>query len=123
MPVELLGQSADELREFAASIGEREYRAAQLYHALYAERRFDFAAMTNLPAAFCVRVLPKRRASRFRESRAGLLPWTGRFDTCSRSARKTRSPRKSRPSSCPRKAARRFAFRPRRAAPSTAISA
>ena len=51
MPVELLGKSAEELREFVASLGERPFRAAQLYHALYAERRFEFAAMTNLPAA------------------------------------------------------------------------
>ncbi len=51
VPVELLGKSAEELREFAASLGERPFRAAQLYHALYAERRFDFSAMTNIPAA------------------------------------------------------------------------
>ena len=51
MPVELLGKSAEELRDFAASLGERPFRGAQLYHALYAERRFDFAAMTNIPAA------------------------------------------------------------------------
>ena len=50
MPVELLGKSAEELREYVASLGERSFRAAQLYHALYAERRFEFAAMTNLPA-------------------------------------------------------------------------
>jgi 23S rRNA (adenine2503-C2)-methyltransferase len=49
--VELLGKSAEELREFVASLGERPFRAAQLYHALYAERRFEFAAMTNIPAA------------------------------------------------------------------------
>jgi 23S rRNA (adenine2503-C2)-methyltransferase len=49
--VELLGKSAEELRDFAASLGERPFRGAQLYHALYAERRFDFAAMTNIPAA------------------------------------------------------------------------
>jgi 23S rRNA (adenine2503-C2)-methyltransferase len=49
--VELLGKSAEELREYVASLGERPFRAAQLYHALYAERRFEFAAMTNLPAA------------------------------------------------------------------------
>jgi 23S rRNA (adenine2503-C2)-methyltransferase len=47
----LLGKSAEELREFVASLGEPAYRGAQIYHALYAERRFDFAAMTNLPAA------------------------------------------------------------------------
>lgn len=51
MPVELLGKSAEELREFAASLGERPFRAAQLYHAIYSERRFDFAAMTNIPSA------------------------------------------------------------------------
>jgi 23S rRNA (adenine2503-C2)-methyltransferase len=51
VPVELLGKSAEELRDFAASLGERPFRGAQLYHALYAERRFDFAAMTNMPAA------------------------------------------------------------------------
>ena len=41
----------EELREFFASLGERPYRAAQLYHALYAERHFDFAAMTTFPGA------------------------------------------------------------------------
>ena len=51
MPVELLGKSTGELREYFASLGERPFRAAQLYHALYAERRFEFSAMTNMPAA------------------------------------------------------------------------
>jgi 23S rRNA (adenine2503-C2)-methyltransferase len=32
-------------------LGEAAYRGAQIYHALYAERRFEFGAMTNLPAA------------------------------------------------------------------------
>ncbi len=50
MAVELLGKSAEELRAFVTSLGEPAYRSAQLYRALYAERRFDFAAMTNLPA-------------------------------------------------------------------------
>lgn len=50
MPVELLGKSPEELREFVVSLGEKPYRGAQIYRALYAERRFDFAAMTNLPA-------------------------------------------------------------------------
>ena len=48
----LLGKSQEELRAFAASLGEPPYRGAQLYHALYAERKFDAAAMTNLPAKF-----------------------------------------------------------------------
>lgn len=50
--VNLLGQSADDLRAFAQSLGEPAYRGAQIYHALYAERRFDLANFTNLPAAF-----------------------------------------------------------------------
>ncbi len=51
MPVEMLGKSAKELRALAAEWGEPAYRGAQVYHALYAERRLEFAAMTNLPAA------------------------------------------------------------------------
>ena len=51
MPLELLGKSQSELRDWMASLGEPAYRGAQLYHALYAERRFDFAAMTSLPQA------------------------------------------------------------------------
>jgi 23S rRNA (adenine2503-C2)-methyltransferase len=47
----LLGKSAEELRAFMQELGEPAYRGAQIYHAMYAERRFDFAAMTNLPAA------------------------------------------------------------------------
>jgi 23S rRNA (adenine2503-C2)-methyltransferase len=73
VPVELLGKSAEELRDFAASLGERPFRGAQLYHALYAERRFDFASMTNMPAALRERlasadggrITPPRIARRF----------------------------------------------------------
>src|ERR1700756_3109220 len=49
-PENLLGKSPEELRAFLGSLGEPAYRGAQIYHALYAERRFDFAGMTNLPA-------------------------------------------------------------------------
>jgi len=49
--VEILGKSQQELREWMAALGEPAYRGAQVYHALYAERRFEFTAMTNLPAA------------------------------------------------------------------------
>ena len=49
--MELLGKSKDELREFCAALGEPAYRGGQIYHAIYAERKFDFAQMTNLPAA------------------------------------------------------------------------
>ena len=47
----ILGKSAGELREFAQALGEPGYRGRQIYHALYAERRTDFARMTSLPAA------------------------------------------------------------------------
>jgi 23S rRNA (adenine2503-C2)-methyltransferase len=49
-PRNLLGKSPEELRAFLESLGEPAYRGAQIYHALYAERRFDFASMTYLPA-------------------------------------------------------------------------
>src|SRR6266851_3554757 len=56
MPTELLGKSAQELRAFCAALGEPAYRGKQIYHALYAERRFSFSAMTNLPAALRTRL-------------------------------------------------------------------
>ncbi len=50
--MELLGKSKQELREMCLSMGEPAYRGGQIYHSLYAERKLDFASMTNLPAAF-----------------------------------------------------------------------
>src|SRR5580698_4514605 len=47
--MELLGKSKDELREICVAMGEPAYRGGQIYHALYAERKLDFASMTNLP--------------------------------------------------------------------------
>jgi 23S rRNA (adenine2503-C2)-methyltransferase len=47
--MELLGKSKDELREMLVAMGEPAYRAGQIYHALYAERKLDVASMTNLP--------------------------------------------------------------------------
>jgi len=49
--MELLGKSKQELREMCVAMGEPAYRGGQIYHALYAERKLDFASMTNLPAA------------------------------------------------------------------------
>jgi len=69
--VELLGKSAEELREYVTTLGEKPFRAAQLYHALYAERRFELAAMTNVPGALRARlaqetrITPPRIARRF----------------------------------------------------------
>lgn len=51
MKTELLGRSLAEVGELTASWGLEPYRANQLYHALYVERRFRFAEMTNLPKA------------------------------------------------------------------------
>ncbi len=58
---DLLGRSAEELRAWMAAAGEPGYRGAQLYHAIYAERRFDFAAMTNLPAPLRERLAAEAR--------------------------------------------------------------
>ncbi len=61
MAVELLGKSKDELREFCAALGEPAYRGAQIYHALHAERKFDFACMSNLPAKLRERLAKEAR--------------------------------------------------------------
>ena len=47
----LLGKSPDELRDLMLKMREPAYRGAQIYHALYAERRSELSAMTNLPLA------------------------------------------------------------------------
>lgn len=52
----LLGKSKGELGALLESLGEPSYRGAQIYHALYAERRFDFGAMSNLPASLRARL-------------------------------------------------------------------
>jgi 23S rRNA (adenine2503-C2)-methyltransferase len=54
--MELLGKSKSELREMCAAMGEPAYRGGQIYHALYAEGKFDLAQMTNLPAALRARL-------------------------------------------------------------------
>ena len=59
--VELVGQSKEELRGFCAGLGEPRYRGGQIYHALYAERKFNFARMTNLPAALRERLQKESR--------------------------------------------------------------
>jgi 23S rRNA (adenine2503-C2)-methyltransferase len=61
--MELLGKSKEELREFCASLGEPPYRGGQIYHALYAERKFDLAGITNLPAALRERLAGEARVT------------------------------------------------------------
>jgi 23S rRNA (adenine2503-C2)-methyltransferase len=48
--MELLGKSKNELRDFCISLDEPAYRGGQLYHALYAERKFSVREISNLPA-------------------------------------------------------------------------
>jgi len=61
--MELLGKSKEELRAWCAGLGEPAYRGAQIYHALYAERKFDIARMTNLPAALRERLSSEAQIS------------------------------------------------------------
>ena len=44
-------KSKEELRAFCVELGEPAYRGGQIYHALYSERKFDVAQITNLPTA------------------------------------------------------------------------
>jgi 23S rRNA (adenine2503-C2)-methyltransferase len=50
--MELLGKSRHELRALCVAMGEPVYRGDQLYRALYAQRIFDLAQVTSLPAGF-----------------------------------------------------------------------
>ena len=61
MMTELLGKSKEGLREFCAALGEPAFRGAQIYHALYSERKFDVAQITNLPAALRERLSKEAR--------------------------------------------------------------
>jgi 23S rRNA (adenine2503-C2)-methyltransferase len=75
---DLLGRSRDDLRAWMAEMGGPAYRGSQLYHALYAERRLNFASMSNLPASLRQRLandcrigMPKI-SQRFRSSDGSL---------------------------------------------------
>ena len=59
--MELLGKSKEELRAICAAMGEPAYRGGQIYHALYAERKFDIRRMTNLPAGLRERLTKEAR--------------------------------------------------------------
>lgn len=50
--MELLGKSREELRALSVEMNEPAYRGDQIYRALYREKKFDLAAVSNLPAAF-----------------------------------------------------------------------
>src|SRR5229473_633881 len=59
--MELLGKSKEGLREFCVTLGEPAYRGGQIYHALYAERKFAVARMTNLRTALRERLAKEAR--------------------------------------------------------------
>src|SRR5713226_7477441 len=59
----LLGKSKEELREFCVALVEPAFRGAQIYHALYSERKFDVAQITNLPAALRERLAKEARVT------------------------------------------------------------
>jgi 23S rRNA (adenine2503-C2)-methyltransferase len=61
--MELLGKSKDELRELCVALGEPAFRGAQIYHALYAERKFDPTQITNLPAVLRERLAKEARVT------------------------------------------------------------
>jgi 23S rRNA (adenine2503-C2)-methyltransferase len=63
MITELLGKSKEELREFCAALGEPGFRGAQIYHALYSERKFNMGQITNLPAALRERLSKEARVT------------------------------------------------------------
>src|SRR2546427_12405659 len=63
MMTELLGKSKEELREFCVALGEPAFRGAQIYHALYSERKFDVGQITNLPAALRERLSKEARVT------------------------------------------------------------
>lgn len=55
--MELLGKSREELRTLCVELGEPAYRGDQIYRALYAEKNFALASISNLPAAFRQKLL------------------------------------------------------------------
>jgi len=58
---ELLGKSLEELEALCAALGEPRFRAAQIYSALYAERKLTFDEMTTLPKALRARLAAETR--------------------------------------------------------------
>src|SRR4029077_11308799 len=63
MITELLGKSKEELRAFCVGLGEPAFRGAQIYHALYSERKFDVGQITNLPGALRERLAKETRVT------------------------------------------------------------
>jgi 23S rRNA (adenine2503-C2)-methyltransferase len=59
--MELLGKSAEELQALCAAMGEPGYRGAQIYRALYAERKLALDEMSTLPKTLRERLAAEAR--------------------------------------------------------------
>jgi 23S rRNA (adenine2503-C2)-methyltransferase len=59
--MELLGKSREELQALCEAMGEPIYRGAQIYHALYVDRKRSVSAMTALPKALRERLETETR--------------------------------------------------------------
>jgi 23S rRNA (adenine2503-C2)-methyltransferase len=59
--MDLLGKSLEELQALCGAMGEPRFRAAQIYGALYAERKLAFDEMTTLPKALRERLAAETR--------------------------------------------------------------
>jgi len=114
VPVELLGKCRRSCGRFLRRWASRLSRGPNVSRALR-RASFDFAAMTNVPGALRARLAEEARITLPRIVRR-FPSVDGPSGICSRLAARMRGPRRSSPSSCPRKAAKPFAFRPRQAA-------
>jgi len=61
--MELLGKSKEQLRAFCVTLGEPAFRGAQIYYALYAEKKSDVGQITNLPVALRERLAKEARVT------------------------------------------------------------
>ncbi len=61
--IELLGKSLEELQVLCAAMGEPRFRAAQIYSALYRERKLAVSEMTTLPKALRERLAAETRVT------------------------------------------------------------
>ena len=61
--MELLGKSLEDLQAYCQALGQPAFRGRQIYHALYAERQMDLAAVSNLPAALRTRLSSEARVT------------------------------------------------------------
>jgi hypothetical protein len=126
---DLLGRSVDELRAWMTHLGEPAYRGAQLYHALYAKRRRDFASMTNIPVALRTRLDSDARiglpeiARRYQSADGSVRYLLSLGDDSSAASGRAPSTARVEAVFMPSEGAKRFVFRRRRAVPSIAIFA